>query len=239
MPPKNKMLVKKEKKITKYFKYLLLVVFFGVAVFYRTFFINLFFKSLSYLKVDSQNVELSSSEREEFESLKIENKILQDENSKILEEFSIVDTEDTKYPVFMLLGESSLYGTFYVTLPKDRTPYKGMNIFANGNIVVGQVEEILPSALKIAKLGQNSSFIANSLENEESIELQSLGSGLYFGTVSGGSNISLGDSIVMKGYPKAIVGTVVEIEKGDTSLSNIFVRTPYNTNNKEIFYVIQ
>jgi hypothetical protein len=120
-----------------------------------------------------------------------------------------------------------------------KTPYVGMNIFAPDNVVVGQVDEILPNSMKIGKLGQDRTFIASSLENEESVELQSLGMGLYYGKVSGGSKISLGDTIVLKGYPKAIVGTVVEVQKGDTSLSNIFVRTPYNINNKEIFYVIQ
>jgi hypothetical protein len=49
----------------------------------------------------------------------------------------------------------------------------------------------------------------------------------------------VGDTIVLKGYPKIIVGTVVDIEENGTPLNNIFVRTPYNLNNKEIFYVIQ
>jgi hypothetical protein len=171
--------------------------------------------------------------------LRAENNVLRDENKKVREAFSVGDIEDTRALVYMLLGKSSIYGSFYTSLPMGKTPYVGMNIFAPDNVVVGQVDEILPNSMKIGKLGQDRTFIASSLENEESVELQSLGMGLYYGKVSGGSKISLGDTIVLKGYPKAIVGTVVEVQKGDTSLSNIFVRTPYNINNKEIFYVIQ
>lgn len=182
---------------------------------------------------------ITPTEKEEYASLKVENALLKDENKKLKEEFDVMDVIENKSPVYMLLGESSIYGDFYVSLPKEKTPYVGMNIFSTGNLVVGQVEEVLPTSLKVGKLGQNKSFIANSLENEESLELQSLGVGLYYGKVSGGSKISLGDTVVLKGYPKAIVGNVVEIQKNDTPLSNIFVRTPYNINNKEIFYVVQ
>lgn len=186
-----------------------------------------------------ENIELTISEKEELVSLRVENKILRDENKKIRDEFSVATSGEEMSPVYMLLGENSFYGNFFITLPKNKTPYIGMNVFAYGNVVVGQVEEILPNSLKVSKLGQTKKFIANSLENEESIELQSLGAGLYYGTVSGGSKISVDDTIVIKGYPKAIVGSVVEVQKGDSSLSNIFVRTPYNIQQKEIFYVIQ
>ncbi len=233
------MIIKRESKISKYLKFILIIVFFVLAFIFRKHFVDSFVSVKTYIFSSQPEAELTPTEREELSQLRIDNKILKDENEEIREEFSVGIIDEVRSPVYMILGESSFYGDFYVSLPKEKTPYKGMNVFATGNIVVGQIEEILAKSIKVSRLGQNKTFIANSLENEESLELKSLGSGLYVGSVSGGSKISLGDNIVMKGYPKAIVGTVVEITKGETALSSIYVRTPYNVNNKEIFYVIQ
>jgi hypothetical protein len=233
------MLSKKENKNLKYLKIFLMLLLLVIAYIFRTKISDFFFLSYQNYFLNTEGKVLTPSEYEELGQLRIENKILADENKKIREEFSVGIIDEVKAPVYLLLSESYIYGDFFVSIPKDKTPYIGMNIFSSGNIVVGQVSEILTNSLKVKKLGDGKTFIAESLENEEPLELQSLGTGLYFGKASGGSKISLGDTIVLKGYPKAIVGTVVEIEKGDTALSNIFVRTPYNIDNKEIFYVIQ
>lgn len=233
------MLVKKEQYLFKYFKFLLFLVFVIAVFVYKTFFINLFITAKNVISSSKTSEVLTVDEREELEELRLENKILKDENFKVREEFSVGLIDEVKVPVYLLLGESTLYGDFYTSFPNGKTPYKGMNVFANGNIVVGQVEDILDTSLRVSRLGQTKTFIASSLENEETLELQSLGSGLYIGKVSGGSKILNGDTIVMKGYPKAIVGSVVEITKTNSSLSNVFVRTPYNINHKEMFYVVQ
>ncbi len=233
------MLVKKENKSIKYLKIFLLILFFIIVFIFRDKFTNLFL--ISYQKLFSQNLntQTTETEKEELGRLRVENKLLKDEIKKVREGFFVGDINESKSIVYMLLGESSLYGDFYTSMPKNKTPYVGMNILSEGNIVIAQVTEILQNSLKVKRLGQGKSFIAISLESEESFELKSSGIGLYSGTVSGGSKISLGDTIVLKGYPKTVVGTVVEIEKSATALSNIFVRTPYNIANKEIFYVIQ
>jgi hypothetical protein len=233
------MLVKKENNFFKYFKFVLMFLVLVFIYFYSAFFTN-FILYLPQKFFNLNNTEsLTQTEREELASLRIENKILQDEVDRVRNEFSVGIIDEKKSPVYMLLGESSLYGDFYISKPVDKTPYKGMNIFSNGNIVVGQVEEILNNSLKVSRLGQGKSFIASTLEDEESLELRSLGSGLYVGNVSGGSKIKVDDTVVLKGYPKAVVGKVVEVGKTNTSLSNIFVQTPYNISNKQIFYVIQ
>jgi sRNA-binding protein len=54
-----------------------------------------------------------------------------------------------------------------------------------------------------------------------------------------GSKISVGDQVVLKGYPKAVVGTVSEITKNEGTFSLVYVRAPYNVFEKEIFYVLQ
>jgi len=233
------MLIKKESKNLKYLKIFLLLLFLVIMYIFSSKITDFFFLSFQNFFPHDADVVLTSSEYEELGKLRVENKILADENKKIRDEFSVGLIDEVKSPVFLLLSESFVYGDFFVSVPKDKTTYIGMNIFSTGNVVVGQVTEILENTLRVKKLGDGKSFIAESMENEESLELQSLGTGLYFGKVSGGSKISLGDTIVLKGYPKAVVGAVVEIEKGDTALSNIFVRAPYNLDNKEIFYVIQ
>lgn len=233
------MLVKKQNKMPMYVKIFALVLFFALATIFRLQFINLFFSTYQKFYPNKVNTQITETEKEELGRLRVENNLLKDENKKIREGFSVGNIDDTKSIIYMLLGESSLYGDFYTSFPKNKTPYVGMNIFSEGNIAIAQVSEILPNSLKVKRLGQGKSFIATSLETEESLELKSFGIGLYSGTVAGGSKISLGDTIVLKGYPKAVVGTVVEIEKSNTALSNIFVRTPYNIANKEIFYVIQ
>lgn len=233
------MLVKKEKNTTMYLKFFMLVIFFGLAIFYKQFLVNIYLQTAQYFFGDESLVDLTLTEREELLILRTENVVLKDEISQIRQEFQITDFEEVKSPVYLLIGENTFYGNFFISIPKNKTPYKGMNIFSSGNIVIGQVEEIYPNTLKASKLGQNKAFIATSLENDESVEFRSLGSGLYIGTVSGGSKVSLGDTIVLKGFPKAIVGAVVEIEKKESSLMYIYVRTPYNISKKEIFYVLQ
>ncbi len=233
------MLVKKQNKNIKYLKIFLLVLFFVVATIFHVQFINLFFSAYQKFYPIREDTKITETEKEELGRLRVENNLLKDENKKIREGFSVGGFDESKSLIYMLLGESSLYGDFYTSFPKNKTPYVGMNIFSEGNIAIAQVSEILPNSLKVKRLGQGKTFIATSLETEESLELKSFGIGLYSGTVAGGSKISLGDTVVLKGYPKAVVGTVVEIEKSSTSLSNVFVRTPYNIANKEIFYVIQ
>jgi cell shape-determining protein MreC len=233
------MLIKSQKNKSVYIKIVALFIFFVAAIIFRQKFIS---SLLSFYQIFFPVAEveiLTQTEKEELAALRVENKILKDENKKLNEEFLISDVDEQKSVVQMLLGESQLYGDFFVNIPQKKTPYVGMSILSSGNIVVGQVEEILPNALKVRRMGTGKTFIGNSLESEESIELSSLGVGFYVGKVSGGSKIVVGDTIVLKGYPKIIVGTVVDIEENGTPLNNIFVRTPYNLNNKEIFYVIQ
>lgn len=232
------MLEKKQNKSLQYLKYFLsfiaLVLIFVFKTEVANFLINIKLKWLG-----TTNPELTIPEREELGALRIENKLLKNENEEVRNEFSVGAIDEKHTPVYLLLAKSDLYGDFYTTIPKDKTVYNGMNILSTGNIVIGQVIEILDNSLKVERLGQEKTFIGTSLEVDEFLELKSLSSGLYVGTVPGGSRVSVGDTIVLKGYPKAVVGTVVEITKSDTSLSNVFVRTPYNIQSKEIFYVIQ
>jgi hypothetical protein len=114
-----------------------------------------------------------------------------------------------------------------------------MNIYSHGNVLVGAVEEVLKTSLFVTRLGQNKSFLAESNEVDEQLELLSLGNGLYAGSVAAGSKISVGDQIVLKGYPKAVVGMVNELVKNEGTLSTVFVRSPYNIYEKQIFYVLQ
>lgn len=233
------MLIKKEKYIYKYLKYFLLIFLLVFIFYFKSSIINnILIISQKYFYKENL-ILIIPSEKEELESLRIESKLLKVENQKLREEYVVSDLEDKPAFVYLILGESTLYGDFYVSVPKGKTTYKGMNIFSTGNILVGKVSEISEYFMKVVRLGTDKSFIVSTLESEETFELHSLSSGLYVGSVSGGNKTSVGDVVVLKGYPKAVVGTVVEIVKGDSALSNVFVRTPYNINNKEFFYVTQ
>jgi cell division protein FtsB len=234
------MILKKGKVINKLFVVMFTLAPLVAMFYFKAFLLDKLFSSFYFLnKQDEKVLELSTTERENYEILKIENQILEDENRKLRDEFSVGIIDEPKAPVFMLLGENLLYGDFFVSFPKNKSAYKGMNIFTTGNVVVGQVEEMYASSLKIGRLGQTKPFIGTDLQTEESVELRSLSNGLYFGNVSGGSKVEVGDLIVLKGYPKAVVGEVVEVNKTNTSLSNVLVRAPYNTFSKEIFYVVR
>ena len=184
-------------------------------------------------------VKLQESERVELERLRVENVTLKNQMNDIRKEINLMEDGLSPTYVEMLAKEMSFYGSFYVTYPKDKTVYKGMNIFSHGNVVVGQVEEVFPNSLFVSRLGQNKTFLAESADVKEQLELSSLGSGLYVGQMTGGSKISVGDSIVLKGSPKAVIGTVSEIAKGENTVSTIYVRAPYNIYEGEIFYVLQ
>jgi len=193
----------------------------------------------------TETVLLSLTEKDELESLRVENEALKNNLSDLKEEINLM--EDGLEPTYVkmlgrtVLGEmvSNYYGSFYVTYPKDKTVYKGMNIYSHGNVLIGTVEEVLKTSLFVNRVGQNKTFFAESAEVDEELELGALGNGLYVGSVAAGSKISIGDQIVLKGYPKAVVGMVNEITKNDGTLSTVFVRAPYNIYNKEIFYVLQ
>lgn len=233
------MIVKKENKFKKIFPYIILAIVVAFIYIFRVKSVNFILNIKEMYFMDKESQILTLGEKEELNALRSENNVLRDENKKVREEFQVGEIDEVKSAVYLLLSQSSLYGDFYVTLPSNKTVYKGMNIFSTGNVVVGTVTEVLPNSLRVERLGQNKTFIASSLEEDESIEFKSLSAGLYAGNAAGGSKVSVGDTIVLKGFPKAIVGTVVEVSKSDTSLSVVFVRTPYNIQNKEMFYVLQ
>ncbi len=183
--------------------------------------------------------EISQTEKDELSSLRLKNNVLEIENRKLHETF-LADNSVIK-PSFVkfLLGPSTLYGDFYVSLPDSKTVYVGMNLYTSNNIVVAQVDNIFPNSLRATYLGQNKSFIATAQESGESLELRSLGSGLYFAKTPSTNSVNVGEPVVLKGFPKAIVGEVVEIKKGEDSISNVFVRSPQDLSKVEIFYVSQ
>lgn len=233
------MITKKKNNTILYLKFFLFFVFIVLIYFFRTSVVNYFFFVEQKYFSTKQNQTLILSEREELQNLQTENIALKQQIKNLKEAFSDGDYEEKHFPVFMLTTGSDFYGDFYVSIPKENTPYLGMNILSTGNVLVGTVSEILPNSLKVNRLGQTKTFIATNSDGSETVELGSLSSGLYVGTVPGGSKLAVGDQIALKGYPKVIVGTVVEIQKNDTSLANIFVRAPYNINDKEIFYVLK
>jgi cell shape-determining protein MreC len=187
---------------------------------------------------------LGQSEKEELERLRVENETLKNNIADLKEEINLI--EDGLEPTYIkmlggVVGESAAdyYGSFYVTYPKDKTVYRGMNVYTSGNVLVGTVEEVLKTSLFVTRLGQNKTFLAESAEVDEQLELSSLGSGLYMGSIAAGSKISVGDQIYLKGYPRAVVGMVGEIVKNEGTLSTVYVRAPYDIYKKEIFYVLQ
>ncbi len=164
---------------------------------------------------------LSLSEKEELEKLRVENESLKNAIDDLKLEINLI--EDGLEPTYVrMLGTNIVsnlvadyYGSFYVTYPKDKTVYKGMNVYSHGNVLVGTVEEVLKTSLFVNRVGQNKSFFVESAEVDEELELGALGNGLYVGSVAAGSKISVGDQIVLKGYPKAVVGMVNEVVKNE------------------------
>jgi cell division protein FtsB len=238
--------MKRQENLTKKIVFILLAVFlFALLLWYRVFLLDIFFGFYTRHFTSNISTELSLSERGELEKLRVENETLKNDLDDLKSEINLM--EDGLEPTYirMISGgfgsgiASDFYGSFYVTYPKDKTVYKGMNIYSHGNVLVGNVEEVYKDSLFVTRLGQNKSFLAESSEVDEQLELSSLGSGLYVGNIAAGSKISVGDQVVLKGYPKAVVGTVSEITKNEGTFSLVYVRAPYNVFEKEIFYVLQ
>ncbi len=213
----------------------LILIFFFSSVFFRIKIINFVLNRFT----TNSNLELSLTEREELKLLKQKNKILEVDNKNLQNNLGILNDEPKPSFVKSLIFHSNFYGDFYTTLPKDKTPYKGMNVFANGDVVVGQIIEVLDNSLKVGNLAVGSGVIVEDLETNEFLEIHALGNGLYSASLSGGSKIAVGSQIVMKGFPRAIVGEVTEVNKTGSSLTNILIQAPYNILTKDIYYVIQ
>ncbi len=213
---------------------ILVLVFIFVSIFFRIKIINLILGS----GAAGAAPELSIGERDELNLLRQKNKVLEKDNKNLQSNLGIVSQNQNMSVVKLLLMHSDFYGDFYTSLPKEKTPYKGMNIYANGNIVVGQVKEILDTSLKVGNLAVGIGVIAQDIETGEFMEIHALGNGLYNASIPSGSKIKIGSQIVMKGYPKAIVGEVTELNKSENSLSNVIIQAPYNILAKDIYYVI-
>lgn len=239
------MLQRRNNATSVWTKALLIIVLIVVLSVFRVQLLGIYNDYMGSALFGTEEIQLTKSERDELESLRVENGTLRDNLNDLREEINLM--EDGLEPTYIkmlgrsVVGEmaSDYYGSFYVTYPKDKTVYKGMNVYSHGNVLIGTVEEVLKTSLFVNRLGQNKTFFAESSEVDEELELGALGNGLYIGSVAAGSKISVGDQIVLKGYPKAVVGMVNEVVKNDGTLSTVYVRAPYNVYNKEIFYVLQ
>jgi hypothetical protein len=184
---------------------------------------------------------LSISERqqlvEENNLLQSQSQVLSVENKRLENELGLLATDTVRVPVRLAGGASRVYGSTYILDDKRVSMYEGKYVYARGDVLVGSLGPSEGNFLKLNFLGIGQAFIAEVLSTGEIVELTSSGIGFYKGTLPKSSQVAVGETIVMKGFPKAIVGTVSSVETDSSSLTTMWVRAPINLLKTEIFYV--
>lgn len=180
----------------------------------------------------------SLSSQEEMESLKDQIAVLVQENRYLENQLGLRPIEKVRVPVRLLVEKSLVYNTVYIDVGAAHV-LVGSYIYAQNNVVVGTVQEVSGNKAKVSFLGSNEKFLAEIVSTGEIIELTGNGIGYYKGNVPKSTNITVGDTIAMKGYPQSIVGTITSLEEDGTSVSVIWVRSPINLSKSKIFYVDQ
>lgn len=172
-----------------------------------------------------------------LEILESQNKILESENKRLQDEQNFKQTTTYSEPL-KLLGEiSKIYGAMHISKPKSIQVYEGKYIYGPDGVVIGSIMAVNSENLKVGLFGQLEPFIAQVVEKDESIQLVSSGLGLYRGEVPKSSELSIGMTVQTRGYPKAALGTISQIDENQTSVNTVWVRAPYDFSKLDIFYV--
>lgn len=174
---------------------------------------------------------------EENALLQSQSQLLSVENKRLENELSLLATDTVRIPIRLAGGASRVYGSTYILDDKRVSMYEGKYVYARGDVLVGSLGASEGNFLKLNFLGSGQAFIAEVLSTGEIVELTSSGVGFYKGTLPKSSQVAVGETIVMKGFPKAIVGTVSSVETDSSSLTTMWVRAPINILKTEIFYV--
>jgi cell shape-determining protein MreC len=159
------------------------------------------------------------------------------ENEKLRTELGLRASSSASYISLELLGDrSNLYGTWYVRKPENKLLYSGQYILGRDNVAVGSVVKDLGGTAEVTYLAHSDKLIIEILERNELIEVEGSGVGMYHGQIPKSSEITIGDTAVLRGYNKSVVGIVSKVDENDTSLKTIWIRAPYNLSKLDIFY---
>ncbi len=106
----------------------------------------------------------------------------------------------------------------------------GNKVMANGNIFIGYVSEVYVNTSKVVLYSSPGEKI-NVLIGKDAIEKEAdgLGGGNFSVEMPAGSNIAVGDSIVMPSISANIFGTVDQVQfKQSDSLETVLFKNPVN-----------
>lgn len=188
----------------------------------------------SLITKPSSSISLS----EENSVLKSQLTTLIQENHRLETELGLRSLDDKKVPVRLLVAGSHIYGSAFLDV-KGVSVQNGDYVYAQGNVVAGNLELVDNNQGRINFLGSHDRFLAEIVSTGEILELSGNGIGYYQGNIPHSDSIAVGETIALKGYPQSIVGTITAVEDNGTSISTIWVRSPVNLFNKSIFYVNQ
>lgn len=193
---------------------------------------------LSTTRSLTANPSSSSSLSEENSVLKSQLTTLIQENHRLETELGLRPVDDKKIPVRLLVAGSQMYGSAFLDV-KGVSVQNGDYVYTQGNVVAGNLEMTDNNQGRINFLGSHDRFLAEIVSTGEILELSGNGIGYYQGNIPHSDSIAVGETIVLKGYPQSIVGTITAVEDNGTSVSTVWVRSPVNLFNKSIFYVNQ
>jgi cell shape-determining protein MreC len=204
----------------------------------------LFIKSLNYFDFKQSFLQTNTT-NEELKILQTELVLLKSENNELKkltsesQHSSSTEITTKLIPLELLASKSNIYNSFWGEIPKNSTSSVAVGnfVYSRDNIIIGKISYISDNKIKVDFLGSTDSFIAETLESKESLELKANGIGLYTGKISKASEIKNGDIVIIKNKENAIVGNVIDITDDNSSMIIVWVRTPQNINKVKTFYV--
>ena len=178
-------------------------------------------------------------ELDSVKPLLLDRDILVKENNDLKELFGRTDTSNNILATVLVKPPQSSYDTVVLDVGSNLDVKNGNKVFANGNIVLGEIVEVHKSASK-AKLystaGEKIQTI--NVRNNISLEIIGQGGGNFDVRVPREIDIVLGDTFVLPGLFSKILGIVFSIETNpEDSFRHVLLKSPVNISQIKLMLV--
>ncbi len=199
--------------------------------------------SASYLSTKesliAKNKELSEKIKKMEEELSGYDFIIQ-QNLELKKELSL-KKENGVFGTIIARPNVTVYDTFLIDIGEKNGIKNGDKILANGNMILGTVEESYQNLAK-ARLFSTAGESSDALLGPDNlpVQLKGLGGGSFVADLPKEADVKEGDSASLSGFPEYIAAIVVsKEEKSNETFQKVYFRGPINIFDAKYIQVIK